>query len=472
VFLLLLALVGAAYIGVSLFASEMYFAETSQRLNVDLAKHIVDEIQPFVDGRPNFPAMDEIFHDVMVVNPAVEVYLLDSSGHILTFDAPPEKVKMNRVSLEPVREFLASAGGRFVLGDNPRDERKPRVFSAAPVTVNGTVYGYIYVILRGEEYDSAAGRIQQSHILGLALRGLLLSLLGAGLIGLVAIAFVTRKLRRLMRAVNAFREGDWTARVQVSSNDELDRLAGAFNEMAGTIEGNLDELRRADALRRELIANVSHDLRTPLASMQGYIETVLMKHETLQPGERQELLRVILGGAERLSHLVEELFELSKLEARESKPRPELFSLPELVNDLVQKFEPIARSRKVTVSASSAAGLPMVTADLGMIERVLQNLIDNAVKYNRPGGSVTITLSESAGKIRTTVEDTGIGIAEEDIPFLFDRFYRSRRGSREGARGAGLGLAIASKIMQTHGERIHVTRKPGGGSSFSFDLSP
>lgn len=181
---------------------------------------------------------------------------------------------------------------------------------------------------------------------------------------------------------------------------------------------------------------------------------------------------MILGGAERLSRLVEELFELSKLEARESRPHPEAFSLPELVNDLVRKFEPIASAKEVTVTAESASGVPLVRADLGMIERVLQNLLDNAIKYNRPGGSVVVSLSPANGKVRTAVEDTGVGIPEDEIPHVFDRFYRSRRGGNSRVRGAGLGLAISAKIMETHGERIQVESRPGGGSRFFFDLPP
>ena len=234
-----------------------------------------------------------IFHDVMVVNPTVEVYLLDAKGKILAFAAPPEKVKLANVNLEPIKEFLASGGRSFVLGDNPRNADRPKVFSAAEIVRMGMVYGYIYVILGGEEYDSAAQRIIDSHILRLGARGLALSLVAAAAVGLVALAFVTRKLRRMSRSVNAFKEGDYSQRIALGSHDELD----------------LEQLTHADELRRELIANVSHDLRTPLASVQGYVETVLMKNKTLKPKEREAYLRTILSSTERLNKLVQELFE-------------------------------------------------------------------------------------------------------------------------------------------------------------------
>lgn len=468
IFLVLLTLVGAAYIYLTLFATEMYFAETSQKINAALAEHIVNDIQPFVDGRPNLDAMEGIFHDVMVVNPSVEVYLLDAKGKILAYDAPKERVKLTYVGLEPLRAFIESGGKQFILGDNPRDIHKPKVFSAAPVVMNGMVYGYIYVILRGEQYDTAAERIVNSHILTLGLRGLLLSLIAAAAIGLVALGFVTKKLRRITKTVLQFKDGDYSQRVKITSNDELDQLAVAFNEMADTINNNLEELKKADALRRELIANVSHDLRTPLASMQGYIETILMKNETLSPEERKQYLRTILNGAERLNKLVQELFELSKLEAKQTRPNIEPFSMPELVNDLALKFAPVAERKQITLSTDIPKMISMVHADIGLIERVLQNLIENAINYTPKGGTVTLKVAQSNGKIKTVVEDTGIGIPEAELPFVFDRFYQVRSKTR--ANGAGLGLAIAKKILEAHGEMIMVLSKVKEGTSFSFEL--
>lgn len=469
VFLILLSLVGAAYIYLTLFSTEMYFAETSQRLNASLAQHIVDDIQPFVNGRPNLSAMDTLFHNVMVVNPSVEVYLLDSAGNILTYDAPPEKIVLSRVSLEPINEFIASAGKKLVLGDNPRDAHTPKVFSAAPVLVHGMVYGYIYVILSGQEYDSIADRIRESHILTLGVRGLLLSLVAAGMIGLVALALVTKKLRRVTKSVMAFKEGDYSQRVEVTSDDELDKLASAFNEMAETIQKNVEELSKADALRRELIANVSHDLRTPLASVQGYIETVLMKDETLTPVERQHYIKTILDSTERLNTLVQELFELSKLEAKQSQPHPEPFSLPELINDLVAEFVPQAEKKGVRVFAEMPRGLPLVVADIGMIERAMQNLLDNAIRFTPSGGSVRVVLEPADGKVRTIVEDTGVGIAEKDLPYIFDRFYQARAREKS-LTGAGLGLAITRRIIELHGEEVTVQSAVEKGTRFEFHL--
>lgn len=468
VFVVLLLLVGAAYTSLTLFSSEMYFAETSQRINAALAQHIVDDIQPFADGRPNLHGMNKLFHDVMVVNPSVEVYLLDVDGKILTFDAPKDKIKVSSVSLQPIREFLTSDGKRLVLGDNPRDINTPKVFSAAPVRTDGKTLGYIYVILRGEEYDSIADRIRESHILALGLRGLLLSLVAAALIGLVALAFVTKKLRRLTRTVLAFKGGDHSQRVVVTSNDELDELGRAFNSMADTLARHVEDLKQTDSLRRELIANVSHDLRTPLASMQGYLETVLMKDTNLTAEDRRNYLEVIFSNTERLSKLIQELFELSKLEARETLPHAEPFSLAELTNDLVQKIRPLAEKKGVKLVPCFQDNLPLAEADIGMIDRVLQNLIDNAITHTNTGGEVRIRIDHHENKLRVHLEDTGVGIPEGDLPFVFERFYQARTKGKVG--GVGLGLAIVKKILEAHGESIVVQSRVNQGTTFTFAL--
>jgi len=468
VFVGLLLLVGAAHTYLTLFSSEMYFAETSQRINAALAQHIVDDIQPFANGKPNLDGMNRLFHNIMVVNPSVEVYLLDGEGNILTFDAPKEKIELSTVSLRPINEFLTSDGKKLVLGDNPRDVRTPKVFSSAPVNMNGKTYGYVYVILRGEEYDSISDRIRESHILTLGARGLMVSLIAAGVIGLVALGFVSKKLQRLTSTALAFKDGDYSRRVRITSNDELDDLGRAFNGLADTLSRHVEELERNDSLRRELIANVSHDLRTPLASMQGYLETVLMKDSDLTPEERRNYLGTIFSNAERLSTLVQELFELSKLEAKQTQPYSEPFSLPELVNDLVQKFAPIAEKKEVALTVRAQENLPLVKADVGLIDRVLRNLVDNAIRHTQAGGEIRIVLDNHGDKIRTRLEDTGVGISESDLPFVFERFYQSRTKGKTG--GAGLGLAIVKKILEAHGETIVAESRVNEGTRFTFEL--
>jgi signal transduction histidine kinase len=221
-------------------------------------------------------------------------------------------------------------------------------------------------------------------------------------------------------------------------------------------------------LRRELIANVSHDLRTPLASIQGYLETVLMKETNLTAEERRNYLEVIFSNTERLSKLIQELFELSKLEAKQTQPHLEPFSLVELTSDLLQKFTPIAEKKGVKLLTRLPERVSPVCADIGLIDRALQNLLDNAIAYTNRNGEVRIILEEHAGRVRVTVEDTGIGIDPADLPYVFDRFYQARTKGKTG--GAGLGLAIVKKIVEAHGEEIAVESRVNEGTRFTFEL--
>jgi signal transduction histidine kinase len=240
--------------------------------------------------------------------------------------------------------------------------------------------------------------------------------------------------------------------------------------MADTITANMENLKQTDSLRRELIANVSHDLRSPLASIQGYIETILMKRETLHPEELQSYLETILADATQLNRLVEELFELSKLDAKQIDPYLETFSLTELLQDVSMKYKSRADRLNVRLSAELPKQLYFVNADIGMIERVLSNLIENALKFTPAKGTVRLSIHRDDGQLKVRISDTGKGIPQEDIPHIFDRFYRGDSSRSNAPRSSGLGLAISQKIMELHHSSIQVNSEPEKGSTFEFEL--
>ncbi len=240
--------------------------------------------------------------------------------------------------------------------------------------------------------------------------------------------------------------------------------------MADTIVKNIDEIKTMDNLRRELVANVSHDLRTPLATIQGYIETILIKSETLSEEERKKYLHTIFNSTERLKNLVSELFELSKLEARETKPNPEAFSLAELVQDIQQKNVVLAEEKNINLEVKFPFDLPMVYADIGMMEKVIQNLIDNAIKFTSENGKVLITLAPNSDEVLVEIQDTGHGINSDELPHIFDRYQRNQRSGQKENEGLGLGLAIVKRIMEVHGMEISVSSAEGKGTVFSFRI--
>jgi signal transduction histidine kinase len=240
--------------------------------------------------------------------------------------------------------------------------------------------------------------------------------------------------------------------------------------MADTLVSTLEELRRADRMRRELVANVSHDLRSPLASIQGYLETLRMKAGSLDAADRRRYVRTALQNTQRLSALVEELFQLSKLESEQIDPTLEPFSPAELVQDVVVQYRPQAEDRGVTLKARLPDRHVRVEGDIGLVERVLSNLIDNAIHYTPEGGRVCVDVESENGGVRIWVRDNGPGIPEDDLPHIFERFYRVDKSRDKTSGGAGLGLAIAHKILDLHGQDLHVRSTVGEGTAFHFHL--
>jgi PAS domain S-box-containing protein len=223
-------------------------------------------------------------------------------------------------------------------------------------------------------------------------------------------------------------------------------------------------------LRRELIANVSHDLRTPLASIRGYLETLLLKGDALPPDKRHAYLEIAARQSERLGTLISELFELAKLDYKGYQIHPEPVQLGELAQDVLQKFQLAAEEKGIALRIDADADAGFVHADIALIERALENLLENALKHTHRGGSVSLAVRRQDGRVMVQVSDTGSGIPPDALPRIFERFYRIDRSRMLDAGGAGLGLAIVKRILDLHGSRIGVESAVAEGSVFSFAL--
>ncbi len=470
-------LIGVSFIIISVYATEQYQQEVNQKLNRELAGLIVAEQIILQDNQVNQEALKEIFHMLMVINPSIEIYLLDREGSILAFSAEPGRVKRKRVDLVPVKQMISGQVPLPLLGDDPRDANGKKVFTAAPIKPEDRLEGYLYVILGGETYDTIIQKIQGSYILQLSIRVIAISLIVALIAGLIIFAFLTRRLKRLAAVMEKYESGMPLQEHHLplsgheSMHDEIDRLGLTFWQMTERINSQMDKLEKSDAMRRELVANVSHDLRTPLATMQGYIETLLLKDESLSSEERRNYLKIAVSHCERLSKLISDLFELAKLEADDMVVHAEPFSLSELVQDIVQKFALTARERKINIVTNIGKEIPFAYADIAMIERVMENLLDNALRYTPEEGSISIVLTDhDQEKITVQVSDTGCGIPEHALPRIFDRFYQTDRSRKGKSSHSGLGLAVTKKILELHGTSIEVTSVQNSGTTFTFHL--
>jgi signal transduction histidine kinase len=473
----LFCLIGTAFVAISIYSTDRYQQEVNQKLNRDLAALIAAEKIILKDNVIDTAALEEIFHMLMVINPSIEVYLLDREGKILAFSAEPGKVKRDTIDLGPVRQWIGGDAALPILGDDPRDRKGRKIFTAAPIQPKGTLEGYLYVILGGETYDSIIEKIQGSYILRLSIRVVLISLVLSLAAGLIIFAYLTRRLKRFAAAIDNYESGiapemlDLPEVKSAGQTDEIDRLTAAFHRMTERINQQMHRLEKSDSMRRELVASVSHDLRTPLATLRGYIETLHMKEDSLTEEERKDYLRIALHHCERLEKLIAGLFELAKLEAQDRLLHQESFTLGELVQDVVQKFSLTARQRNVDIITSGGSELPFAFADIALIERVLENLLDNALRYTPEQGSITIALSAGEDRnITVQVRDTGCGISEEDLPRIFDRFYQADRTGKDRTSHSGLGLAVTKRILELHGTAIHVYSDVDAGTTFSFTL--
>jgi len=294
------------------------------------------------------------------------------------------------------------------------------------------------------------------------------------LAGLLIFQVLTRRLRALTAAVDRFRESGFVQPIRLASinpkGDDIDQLAVAVQEMSERIAQQLELLAHTEVRRRELLANVSHDLRTPLASMQGYLETLLLRHGTIPPEEERGYLEVAAKHSERLGQLIRDLFQLTKLEAREIKPQCEDFPMSELVQDVMQKFELAAGKRGVRLDSRLPQQHIQVHADIGMIESVLENLMENAIRHTPAGGVILLEVVPKPDRVAIRVTDTGRGIPDSELPNIFDRYYHVDRGEMSDIGRTGLGLAITRHVVELHGGTISVESVLGKGTTFSFDL--
>ncbi len=471
-FLVLLLLMGAIYMALSVSSSIAFVEDADQRMNADLGRSIAFEIEPFVRDSIQTAEIEHLMHYLMVINPHIEIYLLDSAGSILAFFADNAKqVKREVVSLEPIHEFLEDGQISSVRGDDPRNFERQKPFSAATVRLKNNTRGYVYVILGGEQYDQASAAIKEEFLTSTIAKGLVIALVFTGVLGLILFFLMTRRLRMVTEVVTGFKKGNYDRRLDDNSQDEFGRLAVAFNQMADTIVRNIDDLKRSDGLRRELVANVSHDTRTPLATIQGYLETILMKQNMLSADEVQRYIEISLHNTRYLNRLVSELFELSKLNAIHAEPSKEPFSISELIQDVVHKFRSLAEAKAMEINCQFDPRIPPVTGDIGMIERALSNLLDNAIRYAPENARVEIGLIPYEHHVRIKVSDSGPGIAAEDVPYIFLPYYRGKRSPAKESQGTGLGLAITKRILELHNSDIQVTTEPDRGTTFSFDLA-
>lgn len=281
----------------------------------------------------------------------------------------------------------------------------------------------------------------------------------------------TRSFHQMVDAVNRITAGDLSTRVPVRSRDEVGKLASAFNHMVERLEEGFTRERELEQARKELISSVSHDLRTPLASIRAMVESI-NDGVVRDPATVRRYLHTIETEVENLSQLINDLFELSQMDAGALELHLESSSLTDLISDTLESMSAQARAagKHLNLKGSVDGEVPSVVMDARRVQRVLYNLVQNALRHTPPDGAIYILARDAGTEVQVEVSDTGEGIPDEELSRIFDRFYRSERSRSRDTGGAGLGLSIAQGIVEAHGGRLWVKSALGKGSTFGFAL--
>ena len=289
-----------------------------------------------------------------------------------------------------------------------------------------------------------------------------IGVMGVALLALYLVSKrITNPLAKMSAAARAFAEGDFSVRVPITGYDEVSDFARVFNEMAESLENT-------DKTRNDFVANVSHDLRSPMTSINGFIDGMLSG--VIPPEQHAHYLRVVLNETKRLSRLVTTLLDISRIQAGERKFKMMNFDICEMTRQILFSFENRIEEKNLNVEFDMNAEHLFVLADMDAIYQVLYNLCDNAVKFSKENGTLRLSVKEKNGKVTVSVYNEGQGISEEDLKFVFDRFYKADKSRGIDKSGTGLGLYISKKIIEAHKETIYAESEYQKSCTFSFTL--
>lgn len=330
--------------------------------------------------------------------------------------------------------------------------------SRAITDENGDVIGAMFF---HTDMSRTNGSIRQVYL------DVLLTALIAVILSFLAVTYITGRMTKPIADMNStiqrFSGGEYEARVEITSSDEVGQLGQSFNEMA-------KEINALEQSRRSFVANVSHELRSPLTSMRGFLEA--MQDGTIDKADQPKYLDIVISECVRMTGMVNDLLDLARIESGQYELKIESFDINELVIRTLLTFEARINTKNIEVVPEFAVEYTMVEADKSQMAQVIRNLIDNAIKFSPDGGKLTVKTAPDKDKktVYLSVMDDGEGIAKEDIPYVFDRFYKAEKAHTPSGSSSGLGLSIVKRIVEQHGQNIWVESPPDSGAIFTLTL--
>ena len=481
-------LVSAIFVGVLNYAYMGYYDELRQRQGSEFARNVAEMYPQFGEfDKLDRADIESMFEKMLLLDPRSAIYLLDSDGRIRAGYTKERSIGSRaNVALEPVERLLKAPVGQTVFGDDPEFSARQSLFAAAPLlaasgaSANQKPVGYIYVLMRPPDADVKRGLIA-SYANRSAFAVALGGALAGALLVFAVLSLITRPLKRLTDAADAVsaQEADGGLNLSVLPHDddelrtdEIGRVSRAFRAMVMRLREQAQQVKRVDANRREWVANVSHDLRTPLTSLIGHLETIQMRGERMSVDDRTRFLDVAMRNAQHLDRLSSSLFDLARLESDDLPLDKSPAHLGEFLDDFVARFAAVAETRDIALTVEYPPGLPLASIDAALVERALANLMDNALRYTPSGGAITLRAASRDNGVAITVADSGTGIDATVLAHVFERFFQGSR-HREGGGHAGLGLAVVERVAQLHGGRANAANRQSGGAVFElwFPLS-
>lgn len=382
------------------------------------------------------------------------IWVVNPSGTVMVNSSQPTDITNPKV----IADFTPSitSDTYYTTGDFFGEFPEEMLIVFSPITSNYKIRGYV-VILKPVK-DLA----QQSNVY---LTIVYITLVLLILLSLIILLFFTEMfyipLKKIIYATEQYADGNFHYELSVESNDEMGYLAGSLNYMA-------NELAKAEDNQKKLVANVSHDFRSPLTSIRGYLEAIL--DGTIPPEMHDKYLHIVLNETDRLTKLTNGLLQLNNLNTTGMILEKTEFDMNHVIRDTVATFEGLCEKKQITISLILVGNSMTVIGDMGKIQQVLYNLVDNAIKFSHNNSTITIETREKKSKLFVSVKDTGIGIPKDSLKLIFDRFYKTDLSRGKDKKGTGLGLAITKEIIHAHGENINVISTEGVGTEFIFTI--
>ncbi len=464
----LITILSLLFIIITYFSATYFFNASTELLNKDVAAHIAKFTSPFEESNINKSKADSVFYNAMVVSPSIEVYFLDTTGKVVYYEAPDSAIKLHRIPLGNINKLIASKGEDYTVSPDPKDPSHDKIFSAAEVIKGKKKLGYIYVILGSKKYNNTTELLFTSHAGTLALEAFCIIIIASFIISMYYVKRLQRRYNAVVGVLDQFRQGNFEARFAEHKNDELTPVTSSFNAMAELLSQNIARLKKTEIERKNFIANISHDLRTPLSIAVGYAETLINEQEQIKQHHQKEYMQLVFSKLKQVENMVMQLFELSRLDAVDFKPEKEPFIFSEILQEIANSFAIAAAGKNIQISCVGCREVIWTRGDIKMMERVLQNLISNAVKNTPESGNILIELKQQNNHLIAGIENTGESMSSELISWI---------NSDESALQArphhkiGLGLIIVKRILSLHNSKLSASAGVAFGNRFSFQLS-